>query len=168
MNHRFIARSLLLVAALLVQSIKSFGQTQRLAEMQHSSFSGHNGAVFGIRSIAMGPEGLLYLATFDGLYRFDGMTFVSVPTSGVDPAFFSTIQSIFFTRHGEMLLVGAHGAPVLIRQGRGQFLDHTDGESIEVLSSPQQTVDGHLWAILNEHQLVTLGEDHVWHKDPHP
>ena len=147
-----------------MQSGKSFGQTQRLAEMQHSSFSGHNGAVFGVRSVAMGPEGLLYLATFDGLYRFDGMTFVSLPTSGVDAAFFSTIQSIFFNPQGDVLLMGAHGARVLMRQGRGQLLSQTDGEFINILSDPQQTPDGRLWAILNEHQLVMLGEDLVWHR----
>jgi len=165
-SHRLRPLSLFLFAALLLLTANSFAQTQTLAEMQHSTWVGHDGAPLGIRAIAMGPEGLLYVATFSSIYRFDGLVFEPVPILGIE--FTSVISNLYFTRQGDLLLSFSHGPPVLLHQGRGEFLDHTDGAAIEMFSRPQQTPDGRLWAVLNERQLVILGEDKVWHVTADP
>jgi signal transduction histidine kinase len=160
-KHRLSSLWLVLFAVFFVRDVNSFAQNQALKEMQHSTWTGHDGVPLGIRAIAMGPEGLLYLATYSNLYRFDGTLFEPVPVAGVE--FTSAISDLCFTRQGDLLLLFSHGPPVLLHKGRGEFLDGTDGANIEMFSRAQQTPDGRLWAVLNEKQIVILGDDWVWH-----
>jgi signal transduction histidine kinase/ligand-binding sensor domain-containing protein len=155
-----------LSAAFLLPTVATFAQTQALSEMQHSTWAGHDGAPLGVEAIALGPKGLLYLATIGGLYSFDGAVFEPVPIP--DVVLSSILKNLYFTRRGDLLLMPSHGAPVLIHRGRGQFLNRSDGEAIENISNVQQSADGRLWAVLNEKQLVVLGKDFIWHKIPDP
>ena len=141
-------------------------QTQLIANMQDTTWTRHDGAPLGIGTMTIGPDGLLYVATFSSIFRFDGATFEPVLVPGFE--FTSSIRNLFFTQQGDLIISFQHGAPVLLHHGRGRLLDQSDGPAIESLYSPQQTAAGQLWALLNERRLVTLGDDGVWHAAPDP
>lgn len=144
----------------------SIGQTQLLAEMQHTTWAGHDGAPIGIQAVTMGPDGLLYLATMSGVYRFDGNTFEKVQTPSVK--FTSTTHNLLFDHAGNLLIMLSHGPPILLRREWAETLDRIDSGAIETITNAQQTPDGSLWAVLNERSLVKLGKDYAWHvmQDP--
>ncbi len=155
-----------LLAALSIRIATVSAQTSTLAEMQEIAWTRHDGAPLGIGAIAMGPEGLLYISTFTSIFRFDGTAFEPVPVHDVQ--FTSRIKGLMFIRNGDLVVSFHHGGPVVLQQGREFFLDRSDGPTVESIYGPQQTPSGQIWAVLNERELVTLGDDHVWHVAPDP
>ncbi|WP_446742434.1 triple tyrosine motif-containing protein [Silvibacterium acidisoli] len=161
-----VLQHLLLVVVFVPQIL--LAQSETLGQMQHNSWAGHDGAPLGIHAVTMSPDGLLYLGTMSGVYRFDGASFEAVPTPGVKST--STVRNLFFDQQGDLLIMLAHGAPILLHKGNGQteLLDRIDSGLLETISNVQQTPDGRLWAVINERGLVQLGQDHVWHTVPDP
>ena len=156
----------LLLMHLAVSAVRVHAQTQSIVDMQDIRWTVHDGAPRGINAIAMGPEGLLYVATFSDIYRFDGRVFDPVSTPGI--RFTATASGLYFTRQGDLIIMFRHGAPALLSHGVARFLDRTEGAEIQRVSSVQQTPSGRIWAVLNMKQLVILGEDGVWHRAPDP
>jgi signal transduction histidine kinase/ligand-binding sensor domain-containing protein len=69
------------VMALIVVCLPSLtlaGQTT-LQDMFHKSWTAREGAPSNISDMEVGKDGFIWLATDDGLYRFDGVTFERVP-----------------------------------------------------------------------------------------
>src|SRR6266540_359813 len=67
----------------LVLGACAFPQNARLADtlnpslfqLQHTSWTERDGALLAINGIAQASDGLLWLGSGEGLYRFDGFTF---------------------------------------------------------------------------------------------
>jgi len=50
-----------------------------LSRFVHATLTAQQGAPPGIRAMAQGPDGMIWLGARDGLWRFDGTTFDHIP-----------------------------------------------------------------------------------------
>ncbi len=160
------------MAGILIQfglSRQLFGQEQLLSQMVHTSWTGRAGVPQGIRDIAQTPDGLLWIASLKGLYTFDGLSFAPFQPASNSPALpSSSLRSLFVARNGDLWAFVSHGPPARIREGQVRLYDRADGSAVEVIGYPQEDSGGTIWAVLNERQLVYLGEDGIWHEVEDP
>ncbi len=78
-----VLESLLAVAALLVPcAALADGAPRRLAHYTHQSWTEAIGAPAPVLDMAQGPDGFLWLATGEGLFRFDGISFERIASGG--------------------------------------------------------------------------------------
>ena len=61
----------------VTQALPVLAQDQTISQMVHTSWTGRDGAPAGIRALAQTPDGILWIASFKGLYSFDGLSFIS-------------------------------------------------------------------------------------------
>ena len=96
MNPRLRAIMLLLFADPVLRTTGVAAQTQMLAAMQDTTWTRHDGAPLGIGTMAIGPDHLLYVATFSSIFRFDGAVFEPVLVPGVEVT--SSVRGLFSYR----------------------------------------------------------------------
>ena len=84
-----------------------------------------------VRSIAQGPDGFLWLAANDGLYRFDGLHFRKIP----DYPFF-TARQIVSTRDGSLWIGSGEG---LVRYN-GHFQVVAQDDILELAGLPEDVI----------------------------
>lgn len=103
-----------------------------------------------IRAIKQTRDGYLWLATFDGLARFDGIRFV-VFNRANSPALRSNIFTALFEDHAGNLWIGSDGG--LIRYQNGQFTAYTtaEGLAVDMVTSVAETPDGTLLVATRNH-----------------
>ena len=99
-----------------------------------------------VQAIAQTPDGFLWLATQEGLARFDGVDF-EVHTASSDPAFsVSNVQSLLVSSDGS-LWVGTEGGGVLRRTANGfKALPIQEDVRNRSVRSLLEAPDGTVWA----------------------
>jgi ligand-binding sensor domain-containing protein len=157
--------SLCLIAlSWLVPSMRVSAQDQTIAQMVHTSWTGRDGAPQSIHALAQTPDGILWIGSSAGLTSFDGIVFTPFKPLSGDPSLPArTVQGLYISKDGDLWVVHGHGGAVRIHQGHVRVYDRVDGASRNTLSHLQQDTNGTMWAVLNDHQLVSLGSDDVWH-----
>ena len=119
--------------------------------------------------MAQTADGILWIGSSNGLYTFDGLSFTRFqPLSGSAPLPNSPAHFLLVSHSGDLWTFGFHGPPARIRNDRVTVFDKTDGPGIGVMSFPQQDTRGGIWAVLNERQVVRLGDDGIWHRVEDP
>lgn len=101
MALRFIKA--LLVAAVLLRSFATPAndQLRRLADYTHQSWTAESGAPAPVLAMAQGPKAFLWLATGEGLFQFDGMSFKRIePEGNTAPDDYPT--TVFVARNGDV------------------------------------------------------------------
>jgi len=101
MALRFIKA--LLLAAVLIRpfAAPANDQLRRLADYTHQSWTAESGAPAPVLAIAQGPKAFLWLATAQGLFRFDGMSFRRIePDRKTAPGDYPT--TVFVARNGDV------------------------------------------------------------------
>jgi signal transduction histidine kinase/ligand-binding sensor domain-containing protein len=109
-----LLRSILLVAGALLAS-----PTVSQPQYTHSRWTSANGVPGMIFALAQTPDGYLWLATYEGLYRFDGVSFEHVqPAAGHPPGAIRT-TSVFVSSQGELWVgYAGRGGAAVFRGGR--------------------------------------------------
>ena len=169
----FISKTVLSITLSICLNLVSQAraQEQRISQMIHTSWAGRDGAPQGITALAQTRDGILWIAGFGGLFRFDGVAFEPFrPRPESPPLPGSAIRFLFVSNTGDVWLFPFYGPPARVHDGGVQTYARVDGEPIEVLGHAQQGPDGTLWAVLNERHLIRLGSEDVWHQvsDPIP
>ena len=98
----------------------------------------------GVRDIAQTPDGYLWIATLEGLVRFDGVQFTIFDKSNTEALKDNSINALEVGRDGSLWATTSGG---LIRIKDGQFTPYTiaDGLSSNRVSSLQTAPDGSIW-----------------------
>jgi signal transduction histidine kinase/ligand-binding sensor domain-containing protein len=93
----------LLVAATLLApcAARADGSPRRLAHYTHQSWTEATGAPAPVLAMAQGHDGFLWLATGEGLFRFDGIRFERVAPEG-DAASDDYPTTVFTARNGDV------------------------------------------------------------------
>ncbi|HEY8903140.1 MAG TPA: two-component regulator propeller domain-containing protein, partial [Chthoniobacterales bacterium] len=97
-----------------------------------------------IKDITQTPDGYLWIATYNGLVRFDGAQFTTIPeSSGLDPI--ST--SILLTAKDGMLWVGfGHGGLARLCKGRFEVVVPSTSDPNRWIQSLAEDGKGGIWA----------------------
>jgi ligand-binding sensor domain-containing protein/anti-sigma regulatory factor (Ser/Thr protein kinase) len=153
----------------LVFALRVRSQEQTISQMVHTAWAGRDGAPQAITALAQTPDGTLWIGTGNGLYSFDGLAFTPFkPKPGSPDLPAPTIRFLFVSKAGDLWIFGYHYAPSKIHQGQVTIYDRVQGGTIWVLGHAQQNSRGDIWAVLNEQQLIRLGDDGIWHPEPNP
>jgi signal transduction histidine kinase len=164
--ERLLLLPLLLLFGL---ALPAGAQDQTISQMVHTSWTGRDGAPPGIRALAQTPDGILWIASFKGLYSFDGLSFIPFqPNRGSPEIPPMTMRDLFVSKSGDLWLAGYHGPAVRIRQGQVTTYNLSGAGPNDALDYLQQDSTGAIWAISNDRLLVRLGTDEVWHPMPGP
>jgi signal transduction histidine kinase/ligand-binding sensor domain-containing protein len=167
-----VAGSLLAVPLFFGQAlgVPTSAQDQTISQMVHTSWTGKDGAPQAITGLAQTPDGTLWISTIAGLYSFDGVSFSLFKPLPNERSFPSiAIYSLYVSKTGDLWVMLRDGGAARIRQGHVAVFDRVDLKSDYItLSHLQQDSNGMMWAILNGQQLISLGQDQIWHPTTGP
>jgi ligand-binding sensor domain-containing protein len=89
-----------------------------LGQLRQTVWTTENGAPPRATTFAQTPDGFMWVAAVDGLYRFDGRNFERMPPISTDGGFSARITRLLVTRSGELWVGYAAGGVAVLRNGR--------------------------------------------------
>ncbi len=92
----------LLAACGALPSAQALPPDRALSQLRHDRWTPDNGAPAQIFSIAQTPDGLLWLGSRQGLYRFDGVRFERITTAGGKPLIDDDVLSLLAEPDGSL------------------------------------------------------------------
>ncbi|NYE63167.1 signal transduction histidine kinase/ligand-binding sensor domain-containing protein [Duganella sp. 1224] len=129
-----------LAALLVCQAAQALNPAIRLEDLNHTRWSEKDGAPSGVRHMAQTRDGWLWLATFDGLYRFDGISFERYPLK------YSQVQALRALDNGD-LVVGFAPEGLLVVHANGKVSELPPVPALMgSVKSMDMDRDGALWA----------------------
>jgi signal transduction histidine kinase len=128
------------------QAVVAVIPNPRTVPLYHRSWTSKDGAPQNIQSITQTPDGFLWLATFSGLYRFDGIHFEAYqPASG--RLLKQNLSSIFAVPDGGLWVAYSYGGVSFIRDGAITHYDEKDGLPAHTIRDFFRDADGTMWAV---------------------
>ncbi len=125
---RFRAPLIVLLLALWFALCPTLAGADVQPQITHSSWTGAEGVPGMVSALAQTPDGYLWLGTYEGLYRFDGVTFERIPPAPGHPLGAIPVTAVFVTRRGDLFVGYA---------GRGGVEIYKDGRLVRaVMPSP--------------------------------
>lgn len=137
----------LLVAAMLVPAFAALAndQLRRLSDYTHQSRTEEDDAPAPVLAMAQGRDGFLWLATGDGLFRFDGLSFEPIEPEGA-AAQEDYPTTVFVARNGDVWTTfKASRRFAVYRAGRLRFIDGPPAPSW--IMTIAEDADGAIWAL---------------------
>jgi signal transduction histidine kinase/ligand-binding sensor domain-containing protein len=141
-----LLKALLAAAPLLVPSAAlADGSPRRLAHHTHQSWTEATGAPAPVLDMAQGRDGFLWLATGEGLFRFDGMSFERIVPEG-EAAEGDYPTAVFVARNRDVWTAFKESRRFAVyRDGVLRFLDAPRAPAW--IMTIAQGPDGALWAL---------------------
>ncbi|WP_206238714.1 sensor histidine kinase [Novosphingobium terrae] len=138
-----------LAVAFALALMTGAGEAQQTApafpNLTHAALTAQQGAPPGISAMAQGPEGYLWLAARDGLWRYDGTSFEHIPAPHGARFAEAAATSLIVTQQGEVWVgYGASGGVAVFRGGR--LMDGGMREPPPQIVNLLQGPDGAIWA----------------------
>ncbi len=150
------------IACGIALPLHALDPNKTIDQFSHTAWSAKDGIPGPVKTIAQTSDGYLWLGTPSGLYRYDGMHFLSwEPAPGDEKLPRPSISALLAARDGS-LWIGFPSGPVgRLRNGRLRTYDTGDGLSRGVLTLAEGQ-DGSIWAG-GEHGLDRF-ENEKWTK----
>ena len=138
---------LVMVLPLLCQPAFADEPARTMAQYMHTSWGEKDGAPSSIEAIAQTTDGYLWLACFDGLFRFDGITFEKYQPQSGGPLLLSGAMALLALPNGDLWVGYNSGRVVLLRKGNLKiYTPAADGVAHAPVWSLAQTRDQSIWA----------------------
>lgn len=121
-----------------------------LAQWEHKSWGLADGAPHLEYDVLQGRDGILWLSTPSGLYRFDGIAFTRFTSSPGMPKIRNYMYALFLSRSGVLWADSYLGGVVAIDGSKVTVYGKTQGlpiEPMEISESP----DGSMWGVAAGH-----------------
>lgn len=113
------ASLVILLSALLFAAFATISKVDARPQITHSSWTAAEGVPGMVSALAQTPDGYLWLGTYEGLYRFDGVTFERIPPALGHPSGAIPVTAVFVTRRGELFAgYAGRGGVEIYRDGR--------------------------------------------------
>ncbi len=143
------------VLLLVAGGLSGLEPTLPLSQMVHEEWNGTRGLTeASVRTMAQAGDGYLYVGTQDGLFRFNGDSFVVVDLGAEGRAGTNSVSALLVD--GDSLWVGTRGGLFRLRAGR--LVEGATGSGLEQASilSLARGSDGKIW-VGDTKGLVRLG-----------
>lgn len=145
----------------LLQAGSGAAATRPMSGFKHVAWSMEAGAPSRINDITQSVDGYLWIASVDGLFRFDGVSFERI--AGHDPHLQRPVVSeVLAARSGEVWAGLARGDGVAVYR-HGQLVDagmpHPSREVNDLVEAP----DGDIWVARGGRSANTLARYHQGH-----
>lgn len=135
---RFIAGIIALCCAQAVMAGTLGGQ------FTHSSWTSKDGVPDMVQALAQTPDGYLWLGTYEGLFRFDGVSFEKISPAPGHPAGSTPVSALHVTRNGD-LWVGYTGGAGVERGRGGRFVRLPMPDPPGAVTRIVEAQDGAIW-----------------------
>jgi signal transduction histidine kinase/ligand-binding sensor domain-containing protein len=133
-------------ACALPLPVRGLDPNKTISQFTHTSWSAKDGIPGPVQAIAQTPDSYLWLGTRAGLYRFDGLRFISWEAAhGGDPLPQSSIVSLFTARDGSLWIGFGAGVVARLRDGVLRTYSAADG-SLRTTRSFAEDGSGTIWA----------------------
>lgn len=150
------------LACALALPIRGLDPNKTISQFTHTSWSAKDGIPGPVQAIAQTPDGYLWLGTRAGLYRFDGLRFISWEAArGGDPLPQSSIMSLFTARDGSLWVGFGAGVVARLRDGVLRTYSAADG-SLRAIRSFAEDGSGSIWA--GGENGLSRFENGKWHR----
>ena len=129
-----------------------------LTQLDHKVWTTRDGAPAPILQIALDHDGTLWLTSFSGLYRFDGLQFKEFRAPEGEPGLHpGAYRSVFVAKNGDIWAGSTIRGIARIRSGHVKFYDEHDGfPSLTVLQICEGPDDS-IWAVVHGRLMVFDG-----------
>jgi ligand-binding sensor domain-containing protein len=108
-----LARVLVILVLLGVRTALALDPQRHITELAHRVWDSKSGVPADIRALAQTTDGYLWVGSYHGLYRFDGMQFQPFQSVSAARLPSQEISSLFATRDGR-LWIGYRGGGVSV------------------------------------------------------
>ena len=156
-----ICATLAAVSCALVLPIRGLDPNKTISQFTHTSWSAKDGIPGPVQAIAQTPDGYLWLGTRAGLYRFDGLRFISWEAARGEPLPQSSIMSLFTARDGSLWMGFGAGVVARLRDGVLRTYSAADG-SLRTTRSFAEDGGGSIWA--GGENGLSRFENGTWHR----
>ena len=148
---RYTAPTLLL-ALLLTKTLPAAAipPDLNLSQLQHTAWTGKQGAPADIWALAQSSDGFLLLGTGSGLYRFDGVTFERIIPSNQPELAFRDITALLALPSGELWIGYYAGGVSELKDGILTSYGRREGMPAGWVTSFARESDGTLWVAARE------------------
>lgn len=135
----------LLLALLVAKTAFAAQSPKTIEQFQHARWTPREGGPWGVNEITQSPDGFIWLASPEGLIRFDGVKFEAFTPPGFDPATAPSVVSVLATRTGEIWAgLAGFGGVAVFRDGR--MADTAMPNPAYQVTNLAQDHDGAIWA----------------------
>jgi PAS domain S-box-containing protein len=119
---------------------------KKITQYVHNAWTSEQGLPENdVRSIVQTRDGYLWLATEEGLARFDGVHFRVFDKHSIDAIKNNFILSLFEDREGTLWIGSWGGGLVRFSRGRFEAYGESDGLSDDIVNVITQDRDGNIW-----------------------
>ena len=120
-----------------------------IAQFYHTAWTIEDGAPSGIYRLAQTKDGYLWLGTFSGLFRFDGVRFERYQPERGDPFPSQDIYSLLATPDGGLWISFLTGGATFLENGRGHTYGEREGLPSASIGGFALDREGAIWASTN-------------------
>jgi signal transduction histidine kinase/ligand-binding sensor domain-containing protein len=122
-----------------------------LGELRHTAWGAKEGApAGGARALVQANDGFLWMAGFNGLFRFDGLAFERVELPRSDRLASMAVFSLYAPQSGGIWLGFTFGGAGLLKDGQLTVYTEKDGLPAGSVYSFIEDLDHTLWAATNK------------------
>jgi len=145
--HRSHTQGVLAIAALLWCSCAAaLNPDLTIKELLHTAWGPREGAPpGGVQELAQTNDGFLWLRSYSGLYRFDGIAFEHVELPHDAKLASTDLLGVFASRTGGLWISVYSGGVAFLRDGRWQVYGAQDGLPPGAVREFAERPDGTLW-----------------------
>jgi signal transduction histidine kinase len=141
----------------------------RWSELDHKSWTARNGAPPGITALALAADGVLWIGSEGGLFRFDGQSFTAfLHERGEPPLPAGPVQSMLAARDGAIWVGYRFGGMARISQRHIKLFAKGDQLQCSEATHIRQSLNGDIWVLCHQQELVRFGADGAWHMEITP
>jgi ligand-binding sensor domain-containing protein len=132
-----------LILLLLPGAALALDPSHGVDQLKLTQWGPDQGAPANILGISQSPDGFLWLATSNGLYRFDGVTFERIPPIRGDRKRSTEVYSVLAARDGSVWAGHLWGGLSVYKNGTLQDANH--GPPTGVVKNILEAPDGAIW-----------------------
>lgn len=116
-----------------------------LSQLYHKAFTGREGVPSGIQDVVQGSDGFLWIATSNGLYRFDGISFEPYRALSETQFLSDTMTTLSVTKEGSLWVSYLHGGVSRLKDGHVQNYTQREGMRGGYVGNVTMDLQGRFW-----------------------